>query len=56
MVALPIACSFAYHDVGGYSGIVNSLHHMLKLELNAKNIWLFLSLIFHSLLPENPDF
>ncbi|MHC0448637.1 MAG: sodium:solute symporter family protein [Candidatus Lariskella arthropodorum] len=52
MVAMPIACSFAYHNIGGYSGIVHRLpQDMLKLDLNAENIWLFLSLILYSLLP-----
>ncbi len=54
MIAIPIACSFAYHDVGGYRGIVSGLpQDMLKLDLNTENIWLFLSLIFYSLLPTN---
>ncbi|MHC0448572.1 MAG: sodium:solute symporter family protein, partial [Candidatus Lariskella arthropodorum] len=52
MVAIPIACSFAYNDIGGYSGIVHRLpQDMLKLDLNAENIWLFLSIILYSLLP-----
>lgn len=53
MVAIPIACSFAYHDVGGYNGIIHGLPpDMLKLDLNTANIWLFLSLIFYSVLPD----
>ncbi|MHC0449718.1 MAG: sodium:solute symporter family protein, partial [Candidatus Lariskella arthropodorum] len=52
MVAIPIACSFAYHDVGGYSGIVHRLpQDMLKLNLNAENIWLFLSIILSIISP-----
>ncbi|MHC0448574.1 MAG: sodium:solute symporter family transporter [Candidatus Lariskella arthropodorum] len=52
MIAMPIACSFAYHDVGGYNGIINELpQDMPMLDLNAENIWLFLSLILYSLLP-----
>ncbi|MHC0448598.1 MAG: sodium:solute symporter family protein [Candidatus Lariskella arthropodorum] len=52
MLAIPIACSFAYHDVGGYQGIVRGLpNDMLQLNLNAENILLFLSLIFYSFIP-----
>ncbi|WP_339052635.1 sodium:solute symporter family transporter [Candidatus Lariskella endosymbiont of Epinotia ramella] len=52
MVAIPIACSFVYHDIGGYKGIINSLpKDMINFSLNKSNIWLFLSLAFYSLLP-----
>ncbi|WP_339051920.1 sodium:solute symporter family transporter [Candidatus Lariskella endosymbiont of Epinotia ramella] len=53
IIAIPVACSYIYHDVGGYSGIVNSLpKEMLRLDINMDNIALFLSLIVFNLVPE----
>lgn len=53
IIAIPVACSYIYRDVGGYSGIVHSLpKDMLRLDINMNNIALFLSLILFNLLPE----
>lgn len=52
IVALPIAFSFVYTDLGGYSGIVNSLpDNMLTLDINTDNVFLFLSMTLYSILP-----
>ncbi|WP_339041855.1 sodium:solute symporter family protein [Candidatus Lariskella endosymbiont of Hedychridium roseum] len=52
MIAIPIAFSFAYHDIGGYEGVVKSLpEDIITLKLNQDNILLFCSMIFHALLP-----
>ncbi|WP_339042269.1 sodium:solute symporter family protein [Candidatus Lariskella endosymbiont of Hedychridium roseum] len=52
IVALPVAFSFAYHDVGGYRGIVNSLpDEMITLDINRDNAFSFWSLIICSILP-----
>ena len=52
IIAIPMACSVAYHNVGGYQAIIDHTpDNLLKLDLNASNIWLFLSLIFYSLMP-----
>lgn len=50
IVALPIAFSFAYHDIGGYRGIVNSLPSVM-IPLNIDNVFLLLSFIFYAFLP-----
>ncbi|MDJ1304900.1 MAG: hypothetical protein MRQ09_01495 [Candidatus Midichloria sp.] len=53
IVAIPLACSFAYREAGGHENIMSSLpKEMLSLNLTKDNIWLFLSLIFYSLLPQ----
>ena len=53
IIAIPVACSYIYYDVGVYSGIVNSLpKEMLRLDINMNNIALFLSLIIFNLVPE----
>lgn len=52
MVALPIAFSFLYNDIGGYRSIVNALpSSMMTLDINIDNVFLFVSLIFYALLP-----
>lgn len=54
MIAIPITCAIAYHDVGEYNGIVQSLpHEMSTLSINKENILLFLGFIFYNLLPQS---
>ncbi|WP_339040666.1 sodium:solute symporter family protein [Candidatus Lariskella endosymbiont of Hedychridium roseum] len=54
IIAIPIACSFAYRDIGGYSGIMRSVPQgLVVLDLNKENIFLFCSLIFYAILPIN---
>lgn len=54
MIAIPITCSIAYHDVGEYEGIIQSLpKEMFTLNINKENIWLFLGFMFYNLLPQS---
>lgn len=54
MIAIPITCAIAYHDIGEYNGIVQSLpKEMLTLNINKENILLFSGFIFYNLLPQS---
>lgn len=52
ITVIPLTCSYAYHNAGGYNVVINSLPEKIRiLDLNKDNIWLFLSLLFFHLLP-----
>ena len=52
IIAIPIACLVAYHNIGEYQDIIDYIpDDLLKIDLNTSNIWLFLNLIFYSFMP-----
>ena len=52
MVAIPVAATIAFHEIGGYNGLVQNLPatHM-AIELTEANILLIGSMLFYSLIP-----
>jgi Na+/proline symporter len=52
LVAIPVACIIAFHEVGGYEALLNNLPEShLKVGFTQENTLLLASLIFYSLLP-----
>lgn len=52
-IAIPTACAEAYHDVGGYSGLINALPKSYLSIIPTKEHMLFvLSLFFFILIPD----
>ncbi|WP_339042069.1 sodium:solute symporter family transporter [Candidatus Lariskella endosymbiont of Hedychridium roseum] len=53
-IAVPIACSFLYHDLGGYSNIIDKIPPQhLELNLSSEqNLIFFVSLIIYGLVPD----
>ncbi|MDJ1304867.1 MAG: sodium:solute symporter family protein [Candidatus Midichloria sp.] len=52
IVILPLICSYTYHNIGGYEVITKALaKEVYTFNLNEGNIWLFVSILFCTLLP-----
>jgi Na+/proline symporter/signal transduction histidine kinase len=52
LVAIPVACAIAFHEVGGYEGLINNLPEThLSIDFNQANALLLASMLFYSLLP-----
>jgi Na+/proline symporter len=52
IVAIPVACILAFHDIGGYDALISSLPEThLSLNLTKDNALLLASLIFYTLMP-----
>jgi Na+/proline symporter len=52
LVAIPVACTIAFHDVGGYDRLMAELPSThLAIDLTPSNILLLSSMIFYSLVP-----
>ncbi|MCE2991658.1 MAG: sodium:solute symporter family protein [Candidatus Jidaibacter sp.] len=51
-VAIPVACLIAFHDIGGYEGLVSNLPAShLTIDFSGGNIILFASILFYTLMP-----
>ncbi len=52
IVAIPVACILAFHDIGGYDALVANLPlSHLSLDLSGSSSLLLASMIFHTLMP-----
>ncbi len=52
LVAIPVACAIAFHEVGGYDGIVSKLPEAhLSIDFSHDNILFLLSMVFFSIIP-----
>ena len=52
IIVIPLSCSYAYHNAGGYEAVINSLPEKIRaLDINRDNVLQFLSLTFFYLLP-----
>ncbi len=52
LVAIPVACAIAFHEIGGYDGLVKNLPAThLSIDLTYDNMLLLSSMVFYSILP-----
>ncbi len=52
LVAIPVACAIAFHEIGGYEGLINNLPDThLSIDFTQANLLLLASMLFYSLLP-----
>ncbi len=52
LVAIPVACVIAFHDIGGYDGLIKHLPNThLSVDLTQANILLLAGMLFYSIIP-----
>ncbi len=52
LVAIPVACAIAFHDVGGFERLASELPDThLSIDLSKGNMLLLASMVFYSLIP-----
>ncbi|MDF3046930.1 MAG: putative periplasmic sensor histidine kinase, partial [Candidatus Midichloriaceae bacterium] len=52
LVAIPVACAIAFHEVGGYSGLIEKLPTShATIDFTEANILLIASMLFYGLVP-----
>ncbi len=55
LVAIPVACAVAFHDIGGYDKMMEVLPSThLSIDFSKDNILLLAGMIFYSLIPLSP--